>query len=67
MSLIKLTLFGSQEPIYINPLIIGTVMSTQDGGKRKLSKIVLTTGQTLDVLESALQISADFQMAMANK
>jgi hypothetical protein len=63
MSLIKLTLFGSQEPIYVNPSIIGTVNSIQVGGERKISKIVLTTGQTLDVLESALQIDADFQMA----
>ena len=63
MSLIKLTLFGSQEPIYVNPSVIETVMSAQNGGKRKLSKIVLTTGQTLEVLESALQIGAEFQMA----
>lgn len=63
MSLIKLTLFGSQEPIYVNPSIIGTVKPIQVEGERKMSKIVLTTGQTLDVLESVLQIDADFQMA----
>ena len=63
MSLIKLTLFRSQEPIYVNPLAIGTVMSMQDGEKRQFSQIVLTTGQTLDVRESTLQIGADFQMA----